>query len=883
MKKPQPQPETLYFLPWMRRGLGLTLTGRDPADGTELPRAAPVEAWVEINGQRAFAPVSLRPADHVTGIDAAQIIRRYPAPSAGEAEYGYFPLIEIAAPDLPWVVTPIGPDETGNPNKPGKSTGRLRPWVMLVCVEEETAELVVAANGKPARLIVPVDQLPNRTETHAWAHVQSAVPPEDVVPALSNQPGAVIARVVCPRRLQPDTAYRAALIAAFARNEDILEPAWPASGIANLLVYDTWTFNTGQASSFEALCDRLGPVADPELQFGMTPMNVRDLGPFGPWPNKIKNTLVDYTGALWDVGLTPKKLEPPADNQFEDAVTALLNRGDVRLEIEPESPDPVVTPPFFGAYATGVHQVPESEPRREISYWQRDVNLDPNHRAAAGLGAKVVRRNQERFMAQAWQQAGQLRETNRQLSFARLQIEIGRTAKARIDRLDAHQQVALLRPQLSFIRDEDGQAPRRLLTRSSIPNALLSPAFQRLTRPGSVVTKAAVGRVPSWSSVRSAVGDLFGRSSIRQKLVFGQSVRPAGMNGVMPPPDTGGDLPDDPPPPGDGLRPARPAAAIRASLALGTSDQLELEDVAAVAAAGVKPLPSARSRMEARIPALTSVFSALGVAVDEMPSQIRVGPKIDEALAWSLIDFSADLLMPGAGVFPDNAVRVVETNTAYIAAFLAGANTEMTEELLWREYPAALGSTTFCRFWDRPNRADTDILPMETWPKKGNLENLGTSGSGGQALVVLVRGDLIRHYPTVRILLWNKRLDLQIMPSFGGSIPPDIRFLAFEVESIDEVTAPGSDWEVVFEEQITEPRFGLDTTEDPKPLETWNDLSWEHLSGQGGPGSHLVITGSFASELTLEDTTWGLNAAHMARATYQAPYRYTMPITRLLG
>ena len=58
---------------------------------------------------------------------------------------------------------------------------------------------------------------------------------------------------------------------------------------------------------------------------------------------------------------------------------------------------------------------------------------------------------------------------------------------------------------------------------------------------------------------------------------------------------------------------------------------------------------------------------------------------------WSLVELSPELLLPGVDLFPNNAVRVVETNPAFVAAFLAGANHEMTRELLWREYPADIG------------------------------------------------------------------------------------------------------------------------------------------------------------------------------------------------
>ena len=70
--------ETLHFLPWLRRGLGLTLTNPDPGSGA-LPRNAPIQAQVEINDDdTAVATLSLRPVDHATGIDPTQIVRRYP-------------------------------------------------------------------------------------------------------------------------------------------------------------------------------------------------------------------------------------------------------------------------------------------------------------------------------------------------------------------------------------------------------------------------------------------------------------------------------------------------------------------------------------------------------------------------------------------------------------------------------------------------------------------------------------------------------------------------------------------------------------------------------------------------------------------------------------
>ncbi len=846
----------LYLLPWLRRGLGLVLGEPDDTETRSLTRGAPVAVSVYLDGVEAAVTLSMRPADHATAIDATQIIRRYPEPNTVDAEYGYFPLVELSAPDLPWVLTPVVADD---------STGRLRPWIVLVCVEDATAELVPADGDRPARLIVPVDQLPDLTESYAWAHVQSIVPTAQVVGSL-GEPGSVLSRLVCPRRLAANRRYRAAVVAAFSVSAggDQLVDAWDlATGepaMPELTVYTTWTFTTGEAGSFEELCKRLGPVGDEELQLGLHTLDVTHVGPIDPWPPGTGRVTVDYTGALWDADLDPRTLGSLNDD-FDSDVTTLLEEGSHRVTLDLDDPDPVVTPPLFGSFAAGTHLVPAAG-------WMRQLNLGPNRRAAAGLGAEIVRIHQERFMAAAWQQAGALRETNRELSTTRLQAEIGRTWLERTNRLHDLPRVTVLRSQLSFVRDADGQAPRHLLAESTIPNALASPAYLRHTRPGSVVAAAAAGRSEGTSSWRSAVALSFGSAATRRLMHFAEVGRPEGMV-VVDPRRTGDDwIPDDfddEIPEDMGLREL-------------TSGDLDLADVAALTTTGIRPVATARARIEARIPALTGLLAAAPYA---LPTRVRWGPVIDEALVWSLIELSPELLLPGVGQFPPNSVRLVEANPAFVSSFLAGANHEMSRELLWREFPADMGSTTFRRFWDRPGPDGHDIIPMAEWVNTQTLGGLGQAG--GESVVLLIRGDLVMHYPTVRVLLVDPDTGVASLPSFSGWIPPDVRFAAFDVDDPDAVTEPGSQWQVVLEEQPCEPRFGLDTGTADDELILWSDLTWQHI-GQSDV-VHLIVgdTGFPADRPEPDGATWGLNSAHMARAVYQAPFRQLFRVVDLVG
>jgi hypothetical protein len=817
--------DTLHFLPWLRRGLGLDAGQRDTGQ-VQLPRVVRISPRVDVDGVPASTSLALRPADHASAIDGSQIVRRFPQPGALDAEHGYFPLVEVLSPELPWVLTPARADERVDDED---STGRLRPWLVLVCVPQSAGDFVAGSNGRPARLVVPVEELPDLGESYAWAHVQSTIAPEDVATGLaSSDPGAVIARFVCPRRLEPNTRYRAALVAAFAVAGEQLVAAWDVAAgepaMPALSVYDTWTFTTGEVSSFEELCLRLGPVQDDSLVLGLHTLDVTELGCIDPWPAGTDRVTVEYTGALWDSNVSARGLGQLGD-EFDLAATKILNEGAGRVVLKLSDPDPVVAPPFYGRFATNALAMPE-EPG-----WQRQVNLGPNRRAAAGLGADIVRIHQERFMAMAWNQAGALRETNRELSRTRLQAEIGRTWRHRARRLDPLAQVSVLRSQLTFVRADDGQAPRRLLANSTVPAGLATPAFLRQTRPGAVVATAVAARGnprgdgPRWTNY---VATSFGTASTRRAMHFGAVGIPAGT-GLADPRRPGGEI-EIPPP--------------------QLFDDLDIADVAA-ATAFVQPVTAARRRITRRIPALAGELA--GHEESELPTRVRWGPTIGEALMWLLVERSAELLLPGVQDFPLNAVRVVEANPAFVASFLAGANHEMAREMLWREFPADLSWTTFHRFWDRPNRADADIDNMVDWPEGDKLVELGAAG--GESVVVLVRGDLVRLYPSVRILLQDPA-GVGRLPTFGGWIPPDVRFVAFDVPEAELVTAPDSAWQVVFEEQQSEPRFGLDT---------WPD----------GAAVHLAVGD--------EGDAWGLNAAHAAAYTYQAPFRYRFRVVDLIG
>ena len=161
--------EEIAFLPALRRGLAQALTTRDPLRGT-LPRGPSVPVRIEVAGTTVERDVRLQGPDRVTGVAAARILRREPPPDATHVETTSFPLIELAAPDLPWSYTPAAP----------AARGRLRPWLVLVVVEDgegvgirppSGGALPVLRVGPPA---VPARELPNLADSWGWAHVRAS-------------------------------------------------------------------------------------------------------------------------------------------------------------------------------------------------------------------------------------------------------------------------------------------------------------------------------------------------------------------------------------------------------------------------------------------------------------------------------------------------------------------------------------------------------------------------------------------------------------------------------------------------------------------------------------------------------------------------------------
>ena len=199
-----------HFLSWARRGVA---TAIDNPDQGSLPDRASLNVQLTLSVQKdgatsAVTPPAMKvemfgPGD-VIGIDPRHIIRTEPRNFTVNFEPNYLCGIEFDTPDFPWLVTPAAP-----------KNDKLRPWLALVVLKpEEFIFAKTAPNPLPVIEVQKIEPLPHLADSWNWVHVQvSGDTP--LASAMTSAPGTVISRLLCPRRLDPETTYYAFLVPAF--------------------------------------------------------------------------------------------------------------------------------------------------------------------------------------------------------------------------------------------------------------------------------------------------------------------------------------------------------------------------------------------------------------------------------------------------------------------------------------------------------------------------------------------------------------------------------------------------------------------------------------------------------------------------------------------
>ena len=492
---------TTRLFSWMRQGLhaGLAAARTDVSDGH---LAVPMRVRVN-NSRDVDVPVKLYGPGDVTGIDPREVIRTDPHHLLGDFEPNYFPLIEFDRPDFPWLFTPEAPD----------ASGRLQPWICLVVVPTAAALITTAPN-----LPLPVfecfpSELPNLNEAWAWAHAQivegttpvmdPALDPAAQKKALSETlrkyPERTLSRLLGPRRLDSNTDYVACVVPTFdvgrktglgetvsEEDERALSPAWtagsPNSDHVRLPVYYYWEFRTSSEGDFEALARRLEKrKLSPSL--GLRAMSIAAAGWGMPeLPPDTPGTVLGLEGALTTPDTESTPWPEPARSSFQSSLRKILN---APAELAPaDGQTYLVGPPLYGQWHAKQRTVRDDD---KPPNWFREMNSDPRSRVAAGLGALVIRNEQEQLMASAWEQLAQHEQDNQRLKRAQLAEAVGEVlSEKHIQPLPIGSLMQFTAPVRSAV------AKTRQLAASSqlVPmSAMTSAAFRRIARPRGPIAR----------------------------------------------------------------------------------------------------------------------------------------------------------------------------------------------------------------------------------------------------------------------------------------------------------------------------------------------------------------------------------------------------------
>lgn len=548
------------FLPWLRQGLARNIvleeTLTEPP--TEVRSEVQAEVILQVEGKgledttftlipeaEVVQNIRIVGPGEISGMDKRAIVKEEPRPGNTNFEPNYLPYLEFYEEDFPWRYSPANTDG-----------GRLRPWICLVVLEESEFEVVTSPDYLLPAIELQGDDdwqglFPDRFQTWAWAHVHVnkqllTNPPADeaakgaaAAPALfdlvKSNPNCASSRIICPRKLKPNTPYHAFLLPAFEQGRlaglgmdnatiatvDVQQASWaayaerPPQDTRRWPFYHTWYFRTGEQLDFEFLVRLIEPrdlsVIAPEI--GRRPMDLQNSGYLLHFADEGKQGMTELEGAL-QLPLAGREdfLDTATNIAKQEYVTQLMsiiNLNEEWKEVETpasysdykdqlfEHPadqqldDPIVVPPLYGQWYFFLKKLAfdpaTGEPR---SNWFNELNLDPRFRVSAGMGTQVIQQEQEKLMDRAWDQVGSVVEAIKRLRLGQLSMEVSEklfdTYFRTVDTATFLGLTSLMHPRLAW---GEGQSVLANLQAGQVATPVLTQAFSKIARFNGPILK----------------------------------------------------------------------------------------------------------------------------------------------------------------------------------------------------------------------------------------------------------------------------------------------------------------------------------------------------------------------------------------------------------
>lgn len=282
-----------------------------------------------------------------------------------------------------------------------------------------------------------------------------------------------------------------------------------------------------------------------------------------------------------------------------------------------------------------------------------------------------------------------------------------------------------------------------------------------------------------------------------------------------------------------------------------------------------KATPSAAVTIDAdqinrdRLVELAQELSRRKMTMDLMESNfdgkypVMAAPLFPDPTSFYLRELSEKYVLPSVEELKPNSISCFQSNPAFEEAFLAGMNTEMGRELLWREYPTDERGSCFRKFWDQNElpsdfaKGYFDVKYLHQW--KGRLGENHESGKGKMAVFV-IKSELMVMYPNTSLCLavsktareGGEYLESVLDPVMTGWLSNDTFMAGFDVAQLPKTDG-------IF----------LAFVETDKSQRFFRDISSKQGSGVATSGTRrLKIIDDFSSDFAVNrfdsGSVWGM-------------------------
>jgi hypothetical protein len=942
--------ETLTFLPYLKRQPAFTV--ESDGVGNLITRLSLNIVHDENVTPVELPAIALRGPGDVIGISESMIARREPVPNTVDFEPNYFPFIEFMDPDFLWRYS-LTPLKNGEESK-------AEPWLSLIVLSddemvemaEESIEAIAPLNGKQLFLSVRTKYLPDPNLSWANAHVQLSGLTGSIGPFIENNPSAHCSRIFCMRKLQPEKRYVAFLVPNYAAavqaafglsTADTTDAkAWSSENsdaVVKLPIYSHWTFNTSEQGDFETLARALQSfnLADSKVGTQAVDANIPLPGQ-DTLPEKNMSHFFQREGALAPPGFENKRVLYENESRhlpYTDVMLGSLNESlktrttqqEINKEDNNAAADPLISLRVYGRYFRKTSKIemppPASPDWPGISPWVNEMNLDFRYRVTGGFGTAVVQQGQEEYMRKCWAQVGEIQRANEALRRYQTALKLSERIKIRhIDPLSEERFAMLTAPFHAHYQITQGAEKKNLalaLQQSGIAPGGFSSQLRRIahrrvqinnTKPiksfENKLQKTVMAAQSSASS-KSSVHQLSAISSEKEiELLqsFKNKIQTIAPRPVTPPSSakslssrakSANTSPTGVPSATSG--PKVPFSQITESISIQTVDT----GASFRAIFDVKKSLLASLSFRLKLPG--------NVNIPENLDPIMMAPRIKEAMCRPLISLNKDYILPGIENLQNNGVTLCEENRRFIESYLVGCNHEMGRELAWRHFPTDQRGTVFSYFWDAVQSVNPpeDIRDIHIWNQVLGKNKSGLSSSPN--LVLLIKGDLIRRYPSTIIYAikipktgskpryWSDAYpgknppinkDIMIEPIFRAQVGEDTLCVGFPFTG-DDVQGSNRDGEYYFvlQENQDLPRFGLDTisariknNKDCLTPEQATELIDNDPQWGDAPLDHAGYISNI--DFLTSDEGAAASSATIADKTYQLPIRIAIHSSELL-